>query len=202
MNGIARRLLGGGLGSSSKDAPPPNEPQQQQPPAVAPLAIGGGKTGAWSPASMVASARSMTGRSDDTPVGQSPTSPPERTRTGSVDAGVVDESTIRQRPARTTSKGSGSIMTAGAMSPPPPVVRAPLPPNGGGARPVLNTRNVVPKNRTGVPSNGMVNTKDELLMSLLASEAVVDSRDSEILSSEQVEELKKVRPNLPIYFHN
>jgi hypothetical protein len=52
----------------------------------------------------------------------------------------------------------------------------------------------VPKNRTGVPSNGVVNTKDELLMSLLASEAVVDSRDSEILSSEQVEELKKVRP--------
>jgi hypothetical protein len=33
------------------------------------------------------------------------------------------------------------------------------------------------------------------LMSLLASEAVVDSRGSEILSSEEVEDLKKVRLN-------
>lgn len=38
----------------------------------------------------------------------------------------------------------------------------------------------------------MVDTRDELLMSLLASEAIVDSRDCEILSSEEVEELKKV----------
>ncbi|KAJ7639359.1 Up-regulated during septation-domain-containing protein [Roridomyces roridus] len=37
-----------------------------------------------------------------------------------------------------------------------------------------------------------LNTRDELLMSLLASEAVVDSRDFEILSSEEVDDLKKV----------
>jgi hypothetical protein len=37
-----------------------------------------------------------------------------------------------------------------------------------------------------------VNTKDELIIELLASEAVVDSRDCEILGSEQVEQLKKV----------
>ncbi|PFH51338.1 hypothetical protein AMATHDRAFT_59425 [Amanita thiersii Skay4041] len=36
-----------------------------------------------------------------------------------------------------------------------------------------------------------LNTRDELLMSLLASEAVIDSRDFDILSSEEVEELKK-----------
>ncbi|KAF7294326.1 hypothetical protein HMN09_01161700 [Mycena chlorophos] len=36
-------------------------------------------------------------------------------------------------------------------------------------------------------------TRDDLLLSLLASEAVVDSRDFEILSSEEVEDLKKVR---------
>ncbi|KIK67666.1 hypothetical protein GYMLUDRAFT_36395 [Collybiopsis luxurians FD-317 M1] len=35
------------------------------------------------------------------------------------------------------------------------------------------------------------NTRDELLLSLLASEAVVESRDFEILSSEEVDELKK-----------
>ncbi|KAJ7129229.1 Up-regulated during septation-domain-containing protein [Mycena epipterygia] len=36
-----------------------------------------------------------------------------------------------------------------------------------------------------------LNTRDELLISLLASEAVVDSRDFEILSSEEVDDLKK-----------
>ena len=36
-------------------------------------------------------------------------------------------------------------------------------------------------------------TRDELLLSLLASEAVVECQGHEILSSEQVEELKKVR---------
>lgn len=35
-------------------------------------------------------------------------------------------------------------------------------------------------------------TKDELIIELLASEAVVDSREYEILGAEQVEELKKV----------
>lgn len=34
-------------------------------------------------------------------------------------------------------------------------------------------------------------TRDELLISLLASEAVVDSRNCVILSSEELEELKK-----------
>lgn len=38
-------------------------------------------------------------------------------------------------------------------------------------------------------------TRDELLLSLLASEAVAECQGNEILSSEQVEELKKVRDN-------
>ncbi|KIL70322.1 hypothetical protein M378DRAFT_175588 [Amanita muscaria Koide BX008] len=40
-------------------------------------------------------------------------------------------------------------------------------------------------------SSTPLNTRDELLISLLASEAVVDSREFDILSSEEVEELKK-----------
>jgi len=43
-------------------------------------------------------------------------------------------------------------------------------------------------------SSGPLNTRDELLISLLASQAVVDSRDFEILGSEEVDELKKARP--------
>lgn len=61
------------------------------------------------------------------------------------------------------------------------------------SRPMVNTKGAV----TG--TNG-VHTKDELLMSLLASEAMVDSRSAEILSAEQVEELKKVRV-LPNWIH-
>lgn len=41
-------------------------------------------------------------------------------------------------------------------------------------------------------SSGFFGTRDELLMSLLSSEAVVDSRGYEVLSAEDVEELKKV----------
>lgn len=39
----------------------------------------------------------------------------------------------------------------------------------------------------------MGSTRDDLLIDLLASEAIVDSRGCEILTSEEVEELKKVR---------
>lgn len=45
----------------------------------------------------------------------------------------------------------------------------------------------------------MSQTRDELLMSLMASEAVVDSRDYSVLSTEEVEELKKVL--LRMLFH-
>jgi Up-regulated During Septation len=38
-----------------------------------------------------------------------------------------------------------------------------------------------------------INTRDELLMMLLTSQAVLDSREFEILSAEEVDDLKKVR---------
>lgn len=38
-----------------------------------------------------------------------------------------------------------------------------------------------------------MDARDELLISLLASEAMLDSREFDILSAEDVEELKKVR---------
>lgn len=46
--------------------------------------------------------------------------------------------------------------------------------------------------RSQTKGSELLNTRDELLMSLLTSEAVVDSRDFEILSAEEIEELKKV----------
>ncbi|KAH6914778.1 Up-regulated during septation-domain-containing protein [Coprinopsis sp. MPI-PUGE-AT-0042] len=40
-------------------------------------------------------------------------------------------------------------------------------------------------------ASGPLNTRDELLMSLMASEAVVDSHDYQVLSTDEVEDLKK-----------
>ena len=40
--------------------------------------------------------------------------------------------------------------------------------------------------------SGNLNTRDELLISLMASEAAIDSRDFEIITAEEVEDLKKV----------
>jgi hypothetical protein len=45
-------------------------------------------------------------------------------------------------------------------------------------------------------SSTLLNTRDELIISLLASEAMVDSREYDILTSEEVEELKKARRDL------
>jgi nitrate reductase NapAB chaperone NapD len=41
-------------------------------------------------------------------------------------------------------------------------------------------------------ASAMLSAKDELLLELLSSEAILDSRDCEILASDQVEELKRV----------
>jgi len=51
----------------------------------------------------------------------------------------------------------------------------------------------LPTSSLSISNNGPLNPKDELLMSLLTSEAVVDSRECEILSAEEIEELKNVR---------
>jgi len=41
-------------------------------------------------------------------------------------------------------------------------------------------------------ASAMLSAKEELLLELLSSEAILDSRDCEILESDQVEELKRV----------
>ncbi|KAF8165610.1 Up-regulated during septation-domain-containing protein [Crassisporium funariophilum] len=50
---------------------------------------------------------------------------------------------------------------------------------------------VIPMDPAWKRNSGNLNTRDELLMSLMASEAVIDCREYEILSAEDVEELKK-----------
>ncbi|KAF9057851.1 Up-regulated during septation-domain-containing protein [Panaeolus papilionaceus] len=63
-------------------------------------------------------------------------------------------------------------------------------PNSGQSR-YSARKSVNPDSAPWKRTSGPLNTRDELIMSLMASEAVIDSRDYDILSTEEVEELKK-----------
>ncbi|KAJ6561493.1 Up-regulated during septation-domain-containing protein [Mycena vulgaris] len=90
-----------------------------------------------------------------------------------------------QEPPRSPARVQKPLANGSPQSPSPsrqqqlpsPLSRVPPPP----------TRLATSRTATQSP----LNTRDELLISLLASEAVVDSRDFEILSSEEVDDLKK-----------
>ncbi|KAG6813037.1 hypothetical protein H0H92_014572 [Tricholoma furcatifolium] len=56
---------------------------------------------------------------------------------------------------------------------------------------ITRNKSLSDKRSSGGSNVSGVTTRDELLLSLMASQAVVDSRDCEILSSEQVDELTK-----------
>ncbi|KAK7062161.1 Up-regulated during septation-domain-containing protein [Favolaschia claudopus] len=93
----------------------------------------------------------------------------------------LDDGEVSRSPARSQKPLTNGIPSPVKQSPtrqvPSPVSRVPPPTTR------LSTSRMTPQ-----PG---FNSRDELLISLLASEAVVDSRDFEILSSEEVEELKK-----------
>jgi hypothetical protein len=73
----------------------------------------------------------------------------------------------------------------------------------GRGTPPSSARNSTRKSGTTDPGwkriSGNLNTRDELLISLMASEAAIDSRDFEIITAEEVEDLKKVHL-IPIYY--
>lgn len=69
-------------------------------------------------------------------------------------------------------------------------VQTPLSPHITARKPLPNSIPLTVDRRNGEDT---YDTRDELLLSLLASEAVAECQEHEILSSEQVEELKKVR---------
>ncbi|KAL5637014.1 hypothetical protein ACGC1H_000855 [Rhizoctonia solani] len=148
MNGFARRLgLGGPKESKEKEplspivpSPPEHVPQQSIPPQQQ---------------------QQESPRITPLAIGNKPVTNGIRSPTTPT---PVDDSTVRQRPPRSSSKSSVVV------SPP--------------TRPMVNTKY---KSKT----KSTHQSKDDLLMSLLASEAVMDSRTSEILNAEQVEELKK-----------
>lgn len=181
MNGV-RRLWGGGRTSPATSQPPSQpEPTLTAPPPV-PTTASNSKP-PWSPQGSpptsplateppVASTPGLVIRKDKAKLPPIPpstnfsgeTSPPITSPTGSLDSYAI-----------TSPNGCSdfpSPSTGLVTSPPAPPIT-----------------DGIEWKRT----SGLVNIRDELLMSLLSSEAIIDSRNCEILSAEEIEELKKVR---------
>ncbi|KAF8559447.1 hypothetical protein OG21DRAFT_1503350 [Imleria badia] len=195
MNGV-RRFLGGG-GSSTQPPPPPQTPAPDTPPPPPPAfskpswppqgsrpstpTDGKPASTSGTPGLVIRKERakpsqvtSPTNRVEKTPPRSVSTPASARSPTGSIASYNVASPT--RRPVR-----NGSATILGSPTPSSSRVPPPCP-----AKPMMSESSAGWKH-----ASGLVNIRDELLMSLLTSEAVVDSRECEILSAEEVEELKK-----------
>lgn len=169
MNGM-RRFLAGGLAGSSNSQPDPLSP----PPPVSPLTISGKPS--WPPSTPPSQSASPLIAQELT---ESPTPSPKASTPGLF----LRRDKPRPPPPPEEDQRPGSLSNSPS--------RAPSHAQSSSSRVNKSARKSIVDPEPNRVSN-LLNTRDELLMSLLASEAVVDSRGFEILSSEQVEDLKKV----------
>ncbi|KAK0461786.1 Up-regulated during septation-domain-containing protein [Desarmillaria tabescens] len=103
---------------------------------------------------------------------------------------VADDDTILKSSLRSSNVSTSSLINSNGQLSGSPV--GPSPPRGPPSR-IVTRKSVKPLSMDSEykRSSSRLNNRDELLLSLLASDAVVDSRDFEILSFEEVDELKK-----------
>ncbi|KZT24552.1 hypothetical protein NEOLEDRAFT_1134960 [Neolentinus lepideus HHB14362 ss-1] len=207
MNGV-RRFLGGGLANGAPSQSPPQ--QTPIPPPIQPTAPLSISKPSWPP--------SPTGTQPDSPLGspktttvslflrkdkQRPVAQPgeegsegspggQSTRPTSNSSSILSPSRSRgsmpaSSPATTPGGPSQSLPSSPGAGP----SSSPVRPGMSNRKSVMSRKSIHHVDQNFRPGSGMFNTKDELLMDLLASEAVVDSRNYLILSAEEVEELKK-----------
>jgi hypothetical protein len=197
MNGV-RRLLGGVVSAS----PPSNQDSPLSAQTI-PLAFSPKAGPTWPPSSPSASQQSY----------GSPSASPSTTAALFLKKDrpkpPIDEDASRIYP----SAGRQSMGTTSNYAIPSPTRSQTLPNSppsgpssfsGRGTPPsTYSVRNSTRKSGITDPDwkriSGNLNTRDELLISLMASEAVIDSRDFEIITAEEVEDLKKVLPILIYY---
>ncbi|KAI0701181.1 Up-regulated during septation-domain-containing protein [Cytidiella melzeri] len=173
MNGVRRFLGGGGTGNSTPEP-------MTSPPSTAPLVIYGKSS--WPPSPPPTSPPRT---SFDSPPKTTPALSLRRDRKPPLP--LNDESSSSHFPAGRSSNGN-SARTGSALESPGAGPSSPK------MHPLPSRVSQLSRKSTGTESkrsSQMLNIRDDLLMSLLASEAIVDSRGFEILSSEEVEELKK-----------
>ncbi|KAI0940024.1 hypothetical protein AcV5_001243 [Taiwanofungus camphoratus] len=197
MNGVRRFLTGGGSSTpTSQQFPPPQSTPPAQSPvqSTAPLNISA--KASWPP-SPLQSPTELTESPKATAAlflrkdRQKP--PPNPNRSESEDASRV--SLHSSKSSRESNGINGMVSPARSQASSAPLsspVAGPSSPRAMPSRVSELTRK--PVNGAGMElksASGVYSTRDDLLMSLLASEAIVDSRSCEILSAEEVEELKK-----------
>ncbi|KAG9317793.1 Up-regulated during septation-domain-containing protein [Chiua virens] len=203
MNGV-RRFLGGG--SQPTPSVPPLQPvfASQSPPTpdTPPPPPPASSKPSWppqsSPPTTPADAKS-TGGTPGLVIRKDRSKPSQPASEQTPASALVRSSTSASTPASTRSP-TGSIASLNVASPTRKVVRngtakllgSPSPSLSRIPPPSLEQPTSSEEGSLGWKgSSELVNIRDELLMSLLTSEAVVDSRECEILSAEEVEELKK-----------
>ncbi|KAI0089192.1 Up-regulated during septation-domain-containing protein [Irpex rosettiformis] len=174
MNGM-RRYFGGGSGSS-----PPESMAQSPPPTTSPLVFSSKPS--WPP-SPPPDSSPRTGSFDTSP----PITPALFVRKEKKSSFPPNDEANNFFPTSRSSNGytsrTGSTPQSPVAGPSSPRI-PPLPSRVS----QLSRKSVGSETKR---SSQMLNIRDDLLMSLLASEAIVDSRAFEILSAEEVEELKK-----------
>ena len=195
MNGV-RRLLGAATGSSSSQSAGLNlKDNSKQQPLISPPIFSPSSGPSWPPGASALPGDRPTSVTPALVIKKEKPQPPIpfQTHTGRSS----NENQVLSRGRSSTSAASSSGQPNGDR-PGSPATRPSSSPYIGPSR--LLTRKSVPKVDTEVDwkpdwkqSSTLLNTRDELLVSLLASEAMVESREYEILTSEDVEELKKAR---------
>jgi hypothetical protein len=178
MNGV-RRFLGGGGNSSTPSTPEPSSPPAL--PSTAPLFFSNKPN--WPPSS---------------PTESNYTPSPPTTAALSFAKKRSPLPSVEDDPGNSSFNSSRSSGSVGS-----PVRQNSNIPQSPGAGPSSPSRSLLPYRVSQLSgksagyeskrSSQMLNIRDDLLIDLLASEAIVDSRDFQILSAEEVEELKKVR---------
>ncbi|KZT05616.1 uncharacterized protein LAESUDRAFT_743869 [Laetiporus sulphureus 93-53] len=191
MNGIARFLGGGGTPASLQFSPPSSPPSQSPPQQPVPLARSSKPS--WPPSPLQSPTELPANESPKMTTAalflrkdrqKLPPGPPSSE--GTANGSFHSPNSSRQ------SNGVSLARSQGPSAQAPPPVAGPSAP-----RPLANRvsgLSRIPVDRSAMDSKrstAMFTTRDELLVSLLASEAIVDSRGCEILSAEEVEELKK-----------
>ncbi|KAG2060355.1 hypothetical protein BDR06DRAFT_927171 [Suillus hirtellus] len=175
MNGV-RKLWGGGSSSTSSPTPPTPTPA--------------------TPVTPISPAPSNLLSSEGSPLTTTPGLFIKKNRKQSSVASVTD---VGNGNDGNGSDRSASPASSRVTSPSRKPVPTPTPvpgPSSPRILPPLQSR--TPTASGWKRTSGLLNIRDDLLMSLLTSEAIVESRECEILSGEEVEELKKEHQILKI----
>ena len=189
MNGVRRLLGGAGQRPQSPPASGSSEAEQSKAYAITPLSISSKPL--WKP---------------DPLENEPPNGRPDSASTGTVSASYANgvslpkshngrqNSTSNAFRPQSFASSSSSYRKSVPGSPDSSPTSAMRASNvfSGPSSPSRPMPNRVTQLKPWKRASGPVDTRDELLMALLASEAIVDSRDFDILHSEDVEELKKV----------